>query len=47
MKDLNLSTVKSIQKKILKIFNRDKFRAIRIAKRMKMRQFVRYLQQRV
>jgi hypothetical protein len=47
MKDLKLATVQSIQKKILKIFSRDKFRAIRAAKRMKMRQFVRYLQQRV
>jgi len=47
MKDLKLATVQSIQRKILKIFKRDKFRAIRAAKRMRMRQFVRYLQQKL
>ena len=47
MRDLKLATVQSIQKKILKIFKKDKYRAVRIAKRFKMSRFVRYLQQKL
>jgi|SaaInl59LU_5_DNA_1037362.scaffolds.fasta_scaffold20557_4 hypothetical protein len=47
MKDLKLATVQSIQKKIHKIFKKDKYRAVRIAKRFKMSRFVRYLQQKL